>query len=121
VSHPAADAVQVEERQARELFGGPVAGEPARGLLGEHALGDKVAEDGVQGVRVAAGRGGEVGDAGVAGRDVLGEAKRGGYAQAPGRGQVQHPFEVYHRWNALRSSWPQPPGPFGSYPDSRRG
>jgi hypothetical protein len=45
---------------------------------------------------------------------VLGDAQRGGYPQAPGCGQVQHPFEVYHRWGALRLlRWP-PGGPFGS-------
>ena len=54
-------------------------------------------EDGVQRVRVAAGRGGEVGDAGMTGGDVFGDAQRGGYPQAPGCGQVQHLFEVYHR------------------------
>ena len=71
-------------------------------------------QDGVQRVRVAAGRGGKIGDGGVARRDVLGNAERGGYPQAPGRGQVQHPFEVYHRWSALHLSRWQPGDPFGS-------
>ena len=52
----------------------------------------------MQGVGVAAGRGGEVGDIVVTGGDVLGDAQRGGHPQAPRRGQVQHLLEVYHRW-----------------------
>src|SRR6202012_1733960 len=51
----------------------------------------------------------------------LGDAQRGGYPQAPGRGQVQHLLEVYHRWGALRLLCWQPVRPFAANPLSRRG
>ena len=56
MGHPAADAVEIEERRLREPFGGAVDCEPSGRFLGEHALGDEVTEDGMEGVAVAAGR-----------------------------------------------------------------
>ena len=56
MGHPAADAIEIEEPDLRESFGGPVTGEPPGRLLGEHSLGDEVAKNGMQGVAVAAGR-----------------------------------------------------------------
>jgi hypothetical protein len=53
-----------------------------------------VTEDGVQGIGVAAGRRGELGDFGVASGDVVGDAQGRGHVQAPRGSQVQHLVEV---------------------------
>ena len=95
MGHPAADALQVEEPSGvRELLGGPVAGEPAGRFLDEHSLGYEIAEDGVQGISVAAGRLGQAGDVGVAIGDVFGDAQGGRHHEAPRCLQVEHPVQV---------------------------
>ena len=95
MGHPAADALEIEEApRIGELLGCVVAGEPSRCWLPEHAVGDQVAQDGVQGIAVAAGRRGQVGDVVVAFGDELGNAQGGGDHQAPGRGQVEHLVEI---------------------------
>jgi hypothetical protein len=53
-----------------------------------------VAQDGVQGIAVAAGRDGQVGDVVVACGDEAGKAQGGGDPQAPGRGQVEQLVEI---------------------------
>ena len=103
VRHPAADPIQINERGSREPRRGRVHREPPGRRLGEDALADQVTQDGVQGAGVAAGRGGQGGDVVAAVRDVPGDAQRGGYPQAPRRGQVEQAVEVdgvlvfYHR------------------------
>ena len=77
-----------------ELLGGAVGFEASRRWLPEHALGDQVAQDGVQGIAVAAGRCGQVGDVVVPCGDKAGNAQRYGDPQAPGRGQVEQLVEI---------------------------
>ena len=63
MGHPAADAVQVEEASGvGEFLRGAVVVEAARGWFAEDAVADQVAQHGVQGILVAAGRDGQVGD-----------------------------------------------------------
>ena len=96
VGHPAADALEIEEApRVGELLGGVVAVEMPGGLLLEDALGDQVAQHGVQGIAIAAGRGGQVGDVVVTLGDEVGDAQGRGDHQAPGRGQVEHLVEVH--------------------------
>ncbi len=95
MSHPSADAIEVQEACPDKLVGGPVAGEPAGRFLGEHSSGDEMTEDGMEGVAVTPRCRGEFGDASAARGNMFGDVQGRGHVEAPGGGQVKHPPEVH--------------------------
>jgi hypothetical protein len=100
---PATDALQAEERRRLEqLPAGLVQREPAGRSLLEHALAGQMPEDILESAGVAAGRRGELLDAGDPGGEVVGDPQGRHHADAPGGAQVAQRLEVSAR---LRGCW----------------
>src|SRR5213075_1862258 len=81
VGHAAAEGVEIEAEASRftkQAAGEIVERKAAGRRLFEEALRDQVAQHAVQRIAIGAGGGGEIADFGMAGFDMIGDAKRGG-------------------------------------------
>jgi hypothetical protein len=81
-------------RGVEQSSGGFVQREPAGRVFLKHAFACQVAEHRMQGIRVAACRGGKTLDVRGARRDVVGDPQRRRYADAPGRAEIAQRFEI---------------------------
>jgi hypothetical protein len=113
VRHPAADTGQVDKAaRVRQVLRRLVARKSPGRVRREHATGNEVAEDGVQGVLVAPGRRGQLTDVMVASRDEFGDVQGSSHSQAPGSRQVQQLVQVHAViGDTALSSHAERPGP----------